>query len=356
MGKKSNIHEVRDFFPNRNLTEGAIIKEQSDGTAVISRATIIKAGLSYNRNNYLPEVLQRAVPLFENIQIRTDHPQGDEQHSVNSVVGRISNVWWNPSDKKIQADIKFSSTEDKLLTKIREGLIGDLSMNARGETELERGSDGKVFRNVKEIEKVWSVDLVTDASAGGTVNADLHESHRRVMESCQRMVEQMSDLENITLEEFQKARPDLVEQLQGSRVNENENEGISSDDVKNIIKDTVSSILTETFKERDRKQEEKEAAIALDTAIKEAVIKVLDESNVDDDIKNFIGTGLFEYARKTFDSIDKIDEKALSEKREELFDEFKDLAGKLSEGAGNQSHKTGNDGKIAKYLFGLRGV
>ena len=349
MAKKRKLHEIRDIFTNRNLLEGAQVKELEDGTVLIKGITIIKAGLSKNRNFYPPAVLQKAAPLFANLQIRTDHPVEGKDPSVRDVVGKIEETWFDTRTQSMKGNAKFSSTEGKLITKIEEGLIGDVSINARGETGIERGSKG-VQRRVKEITKAWSVDLVSYASAGGTLSNELHESFRRTQETCERMVEQMDELENVKLEELTKARPDLVEQIMKQVKDElkekktsDSPDAVTSGEVKDIVNKSITETLGSVFKERDKKQEEKEATVALAEAIETAVDETLTESDVKESVKNFISKGLLSFAQKNFESIDKIDKKVLSEKRDEFFDDFAKIVEDFKKPSSKK--KSGDDGK-----------
>jgi len=344
MGAKTRVHSIRDVFYGIDLMEGANPVHNEDGTFNIRNTTVIKAGLSKNGNFYSEKVLKAAVPLFTGTQMRTDHESIHKPASVRDVVGVIEKAWWDAQGKAIKAHIKFSSTAEDIMTKVKEGIIGDLSINAFGETVMEKVGE-RVRRTVQKIHKVFSLDLVCEASAGGS----LHEEFRKHSLIIENVRKQMEELENVTLEELLKARPDLVESIEKQVIaklkeEDEKKEGkkedsatpsVSKEDIGNTVKEQINSI----FKERDEKAQKVADTSALEEAIASAVDGVLKESDVDDAVKVFVRENLIPFARGNFKSIDDIDTKKLSEERDSVLKYFTELAAKLSEGTRSSGTK-----------------
>jgi nucleotide-binding universal stress UspA family protein len=137
------------------------------GTSRVDRAAGIVHGVrvigrkSDNGREYLPEALQRAIPLYEGASVRINHPKRpDDQRATEDVLGWLENVRAAP-DGGLIADLHLL-TEHELAARVMEAaernprLFG-LSHNAQGEGEVKGG----VFV-VHEITEVRSVDLVAD--------------------------------------------------------------------------------------------------------------------------------------------------------------------------------------------------
>lgn len=336
MGAKTKKHNIRDVFYGVNLMEGANPVHNEDGTFAIRNATIIKAGLSSNGNFYSEKVLKAAVRLFKGVQMRTDHESIIRPASVHDVVGVIEKAWYNVQEKVIKAHVKFSSTAEDVMTKVKEGIIGDLSINAFGETIMEKAGR-KVQRTVKSIQKVFSLDLVCEASAGGTLQEDFRK-HSLIIQNVRK---QMEELENVTLEELLKARPDLVESIEkaaiaklkeeieksGEKIEVSAAPSVSKEEIGDVVKNQINSI----FEERDKVAKDVSDASALNEAIKSAIEGVLKESDVDDAVKVFVRESLLPFAKESFKSVDDIDAKKLSEERDAVLKSFTELASKLGE-------------------------
>ena len=174
-----------------------------DRDACLVEGIILTSGISENGTYYSPEVVEESAPIFKGVQCYADHPRPSEtERSVRDVVGVIEEAWHD--DGRIRATMRLSRAHDWLLTMIGEDLVGDLSINALGRTKVVR-RDGRVVREVTEISKAYSVDFVTDAAAGGRVDALLRESAG--------YAEGLRLLERLTIDELREARPDLAENL-----------------------------------------------------------------------------------------------------------------------------------------------
>lgn len=325
MAKKGKVHNIRDIFPSTNLLEGATVSKGEDGTFQIKGFTIIKAGESLNGNYYSPQTLRMAADkkVFEGKTFRTDHPREEGgKHSVRDVVGKVERTWFE--NNSLKGDGFMSSTAEDLVIKTEEGLIGDLSINARGIAVIERHSGDKLRRNIKEIIEGFSVDLVCEAAAGGT----LHEEYQRNKQLCERMKKRMDELEKLTIDELKEARPDLVKKIT-EEAKPDPPKGDPKDEVKPVTADEVKTLVTESitdiFKGRDVETAKKQEVADLAEGISKAITTVLAECGASDSVKSFVGKALTPWAAEEFKSLASIDGKKLSEERDRVLAEFDSL-------------------------------
>ncbi|GIK63860.1 MAG: hypothetical protein BroJett018_16540 [Chloroflexota bacterium] len=149
-----------------------------------TEAVIIVEGKSTNGRHYTSAALQSGIAVFSGRPIFADHPTAVEEtqrpeRSVRDVVGRLGQAYvgkdknGNPA---LRAPVVMSEAETGLRTKIKEGIIGDLSIHATGSGK--RNADGEFVVESFIPHPHTSVDLVTVGAAGGYV--DLQESVREV--------------------------------------------------------------------------------------------------------------------------------------------------------------------------------
>ncbi len=345
MGRKNkkSIHNIRDVFTGTDLLEGATLTQSSESDVFkVEGFTIIKVGESNNGNYYSAECLREAgrVGVFNGKQIRTDHPDVTRPESVKDIVGMIESSWYDNAAGRLKGNCFFSSVEKDLVTKVNEGLIGDLSINARGVAKIEKTGDG-LRRNIKEITEGFSVDLVCQAAAGGT----LHEEFNRNKQLGERMKKRMDDLEKLTIDDLKESRPDLLEKiLEGTVKQEGKDKTKETDEVKPMTADEVSTLVTESMTKildkRDEVADKKETATILTEGSSKAVTEVLAESNVSDFTKGFVAKSLVPFATENFKDLAAIDSKKLSEERDRLLKEFETIL----EEHQKFEPKEGNDG------------
>ena len=153
-------------------------------TGKLCEITIIKAGVSLNGLDYLPETLKEAAPLFEGVPIyafKFGQTIGDGaklshlpekaktgQGNVGNMVAQIKESWWDESRQAIRGLIAVfdEATRTKLRNAFDQKLIGagvkepafGLSIDAAG---LKEGA------GVTKIVRPESVDMVKKAAAGG---------------------------------------------------------------------------------------------------------------------------------------------------------------------------------------------
>lgn len=147
-------------------------------------AVIIVEGDSTNGRRYTNAALQSGIAVFSGRPIFADHPTAMEEaqrpeRSVRDVAGRLGQAYVG-KDKNgtpaLRAPVVMSEAETGLRTKIKEGIIGDLSIHAQGSGK--RNADGVFVVESFVAHPHTSVDLVTVGAAGGYV--DLQESVREV--------------------------------------------------------------------------------------------------------------------------------------------------------------------------------
>lgn len=173
---------------------------------------IIKAGTSKNRRRYPEKVLKEAAPLFEGTRVLA---RSDDEHiegrgkSVRNIVGWLSEVAYR--SKAIRGVLNVLESEEGLRRALldawkrgKRDLVGlSIVAEGKGKAVIE---GGQRLIDVEAIKKVSSVDLVFDPAAGGGLV-------KLVAALGEKEEEAMPPLEELTIEELETARPDLVEQL-----------------------------------------------------------------------------------------------------------------------------------------------
>lgn len=153
-----------------DLTEATIIGERT------VRQRIINSGTSLNKNHYPAAVLQRAAPLFENVQTFRDHESSGPRkfgRSAAELTGWITNVEFKEGAlygvrhfTRTQAgEDSWRLAEDIISGRAPASLLG-ASINAGGKGKRDKMGSDEVFI-VESIDVVKSVDDVVSPSAGG---------------------------------------------------------------------------------------------------------------------------------------------------------------------------------------------
>ncbi len=149
-----------------------------------TEAVILVEGESANGRLYTEAALHSGKAVFSGRPVFADHPTSVEEsqrpeRSVRDVVGRLGQAYVG-QDKHgqpaLRAPLIISESETGLRTKIKEGILGDLSIRAQGSGR--RNGDGLFVVETFLAHPHTSVDLVTVGAAGGYV--DLTESVREV--------------------------------------------------------------------------------------------------------------------------------------------------------------------------------
>jgi len=202
------------------ISESCIVLSESTKVDVEKKeieAMIIKSGISKRKNYYSPECLEAAAPLFIGKKMYIDHPdpnsaagQGKAARSLRDWVATIKESYYVPEEKGIGAKIgiRDSWLWDKIAAANTEGWLGEigLSINAVGKTRIGKIGDETVHV-VEAIVRPHSVDFVTDASAGGTIQ-QVNESDIPQLEGSE-----MTEPVKLTIEQLQESNPELVEMI-----------------------------------------------------------------------------------------------------------------------------------------------
>jgi len=195
----STISKMRESIEleDQEVFEALTVDEEKKKAHVV----IIKEGWSKNKRYYPANVLNEAVPLFEGTKCYLDHSdiKGIPNRSVRELTGFYENV--NFAGKQIEADLQFIDTEAgkvgldiaKETIKHNKTLAG---LSIRGIGTLRKVEEG---HEVESLNKIISVDLVSDPAAGGEF-LRLYES---IME--------VDDMKDLTVEKLKEERPDLVQ-------------------------------------------------------------------------------------------------------------------------------------------------
>jgi hypothetical protein len=242
------------------MTEGTLIEAVEGSGGQEWQVQLITEGCSANRNYYPAEVLQKAVPLFDGVKCYADHSDGTTTRSVRDIVGWFEQPQYN--ERGIQARLCVLESEswfkDKLLEAWKRGRpdLIQFSLHGEGKYRYSR-EDGKLVAFVESIEKVHSVDAVTEAAAGGKVLRLIHskeESNR------------MEELEKMTMEELKEARPDLYEAL-AKEVKESVLKEIESEKAKAEPDQSKVDELEARYQRLEEQYKRTEAAVVLREAL-----------------------------------------------------------------------------------------
>lgn len=189
--------------------------------------TIIRTGTSQRRNYYSPKVLKEAAPLFAGIKMYMDHQDPDraskEARSLKDWIGTVKESWYEGDDKqgavKGKSAIRNEEFWDLVSRAATEGWLNEvgLSIDALAQARIGRDPAGQTAQIVESIIQPRSVDAVTEASAGGSID-NLKES------AIAEEVLFMEGLDKLTLDELLEARPDLIQTIQEGAVAEVQDE------------------------------------------------------------------------------------------------------------------------------------
>ncbi|MBN1690443.1 MAG: ChaB family protein [Dehalococcoidia bacterium] len=252
---------VSDYIP---LTEA----KYDGGTAMI---TVIKPGFNAGKGRFYPkEMLARDYGIFEGAKMYADHPtENDEtqrpERSIKDWVASLTNVKLNEKGEVVgKATVIEPWMQEKLALLRDKGMLNQMgvSINAVGSAS-DAEIEGVKTKLVEKLIRARSVDFVTEAGAGGTVN--LYESIE-------------NDIDLIDLVSLKERRPDLVDSIESAVKSEIKQEVHKKMELETRIKELEAQITTLTT-ERDglqtqlteaKKAEDKAKAQGL---IKEAVSK-----------------------------------------------------------------------------------
>lgn len=163
------LEEQRQPFPMEGTPDAG-----SGGFEILC----ITAGVG-NGWEFSPEVLRKAVPLFDGIQCFVDHLplESVDGHSIRDVAGLISEPVFDEEAQGIKAKLTpFGPSADLLREVCSEVLAAETETKIGFSADLGFNNEGSV---VTEIVKIYSVDLVVDPARGGAVLRALYNLRER---------------------------------------------------------------------------------------------------------------------------------------------------------------------------------
>lgn len=187
---------LADFM---NLAEATV---NSKGVATI---VVIRPGFNSSKDRYYPvEVLARDYGIFEGMKMYADHPTAEEdkqrpERSIKDWVATLNKVRVDGKGQIIgEATIVEPWMQQKLAALRDKGMLQEMgiSINAVG-TATRAEIEGVKTNVIEKLVRGRSVDFVTEAGAGGTVQ--MYEAGGTE-----------NDIDIISLEVLRERRPDLV--------------------------------------------------------------------------------------------------------------------------------------------------
>ena len=143
-----------------------------DDAGLFPGSTIVVEGLSANHNEYTRAALESGVEIFEGAKLVADHEleEGEAarpEGSIHDVIGKVTNVRLGERDGRsaLLGDVFISESETKIRTKVKEGILGDLSIRAWGVGT--RAKDGHFVVESFQPHPYTNIAMVTVGAAGG---------------------------------------------------------------------------------------------------------------------------------------------------------------------------------------------
>jgi hypothetical protein len=193
------VGEYAEEMEDKELFEALTV----DTDTKRARVVLLKSGWSKNKRFYSPDVLGEAVSLFEGAKCYLDHEdvKGISNRSVRELAGFYENVAF--INNRLEGDLQFLDTEaGKIgLALAQESIkhnkpLAGLSLKGLG--KLRKTEEGYI---VEELQKVNSVDIVSEPAAGGEF-IKLYES---IMED--------DEMKDLPIEKLKTERPDLNQEI-----------------------------------------------------------------------------------------------------------------------------------------------
>jgi len=215
------IKTLWEYADSRGLSIGV------DRRAGVIRGVKILGLRSRNGRVYLPDALRDAVKLYENAKVNVNHPKGDPQQprDYQDRIGAIRNVVVR-KDEGLFADFHFNPKHA-----LAEQLLWDAEHSPEN-VGFSHNVQARCTRRgehlvVEAITRVLSVDLVADPAT----TAGLFESQSDAQADTAAPADEADPSgtpgaeptvsAGLTAEQLRRARPDLVEQICGAQLDEN---------------------------------------------------------------------------------------------------------------------------------------
>ncbi len=243
--------------------------------------TIIKPGFNTSKSRYYEKaMLARDKKIFENLNMYADHPTESEQRerperSVRNIVARTGMVTeGRDGELRTRAKIVAPWFKERCALMAEQGLLNTLGVSivAIGEG-IKKEIEGTPTRLIERLVKGRSVDIVTDAGAGGFVECFESDDHD----------EDLNDIELVDADRLAEARPDLIEIIEANTRDKlaKENPDMSVELKKEVADLTEAN---EGLTATNTELQEKVDATAAEAA-KGEVTKLITESELPDPIK-----------------------------------------------------------------------
>jgi hypothetical protein len=203
--------------------------------------SLIRPGWSANGYFYSADVLGAAAPLYEGVKAYRNHPSLTEmkdrpERDITDVVGWYEGVR-QESDGRLTAELHLLERATWLGTDLKQKPdIYGLSHDVRGKTRIGE-ADGRSGRVVEAIARVQSVDVVTEAAAGGCVDQLIASTRPSPPKEDDPM-----DLKTLTLEALKESRPDLTKAIEDAARQAARSE---AEQPLNQLRESVSAVSTE---------------------------------------------------------------------------------------------------------------
>lgn len=145
-------------------------------------SVIVLEGESLNGNIYTLDALKSGMAIFDGAKLVADHEIEEGQNarpegSIHDVLGKVTNPHLGKTaegQNALLGDVFISESETKIRTKVKEGILGDISIKAWGSGMYTR--EGKFMVEAFEHHPYTNVALVTVGAAGGRlVSESQHE-------------------------------------------------------------------------------------------------------------------------------------------------------------------------------------
>lgn len=259
---------VKEAEKREPLTNYVSLEEAKFNKGIAS-VIVIKPGFNIGNGRYYPpEVLKRDYKVFEGAKMYADHPTESEdkerpERSIRDWVGTLNNVEVKEDGTIIgKATIVEPWLQAKLARLRDSGMLSEMgiSINAIGSAS-DAEIEGIKTKLVEKLIKARSVDFVTEAGAGGSV--EFYESGR-------------VDVDLIEINQLKELRPDLVEIIEKETKSKLIQEVKKMNDLENKVKDLEGQITTLTterdalktkMEEAEKAQKKAEAKSVIDEAV-----------------------------------------------------------------------------------------
>jgi hypothetical protein len=194
---KKDKKEDLDLQTTISIIEGAL-----DEAKMTVEACVLSPCISGNKRYYSPQIVEKASTQLVGLKSYADH----DDRSARNIIAKIGGARFE--NGRAFATFKFSKAKDiaeSIFTRIKEGIITDVSIAASGATQRVKMNEEWVDE-VTDI-KIRSVDFVSE---GGVPDAKVI----RVFESNEIPETHIEELkETMNLDELKKTYPELVAEL-----------------------------------------------------------------------------------------------------------------------------------------------